>query len=333
MNGKETQDTTAPPFSGARRALRRGADVARRKKLVRGAPLLPTIEALLKRYKPRAISAADWESVADDVEAWFRLASPTDEQIALRLLLLFARYALWAKRNHLPLDPDVLFTPVMIDRYVDSVVKHDEILASDSRVRFRRYGPVIGDPKKWPKPSTQIGRIQVYPPLSPAEELLAMKVAASGTVYHYAFCVLGLGFGLDGRWLPKVSAADLEIIDGWPHLHVPDPDARVVPVREAYHDPVLWLAEEVPDERFIGGPNNVQNRSSYLARSISLGTDRRLHVGEMRSTWFTAHLRNGTDFVYLAEISGRKSFQRLLELLEHVEPKDRDAAARQARSA
>lgn len=333
MKSNHPRKSTPSKVSGARRALRQDADVARRHEIVRGAPLLPEIEEALDNYKPRAIPAADWESVADDVRAWFRLASPTDRPIALRLLLLFTRYALWAKRNHLPLDPNVLFTPVMIDRYVDSVVTSDTVLASDSRARFRRYGPVIGDPAKWPKPSTQISRIEVLPPLSPTQEQLALKVAASATVYHYAFCVLGFGFGLDGRWIPKVSADDLEIIDGWPHLHVPGPDPRVVPVRADYEKPILWLAEAVPDERFIGGPNNVQNRSSYLARTISLGTDRRLYVGEMRSTWFTAHLRNGTDFVYLAEIAGRKSFQRLLELLEHVEPQDRNGAARQARLA
>lgn len=322
------------PVSGARRALRREADMARRHEIVCGAPLRPEIAILLENYVPRAIRAADWERVRPEVHKWFLLASPTDRQIALRLLLLFARYALWAEKCRLPLDPNLLFSPTMIDRYFDSVrATGDEVLAKDVRCRFRRFGPVVGDPADWPLPAGQIARTNVYPPLTPAEEQLALKVARTWSIDHFAFCVLGFGFGLDGRWMPHVSAHNVVTVDGWPHLNVPDPDARLVPVLARYRTDILELVDEVPEGRLIGGERNVQNRSWVLARRIAIGEDRRLFIGEMRSTWFAAHLRNNTDLVYLSQISGRKSFQRLLELLEHVEPRHALDAARHARKA
>ncbi len=322
-----------PPVSGARRALRREADMPRRKELVRGAPLLPKIKQVLATYVPRKVATADWKRVRPTVHDWFLLASPTDDATATRLLLTLARVVLWAEERHLPLDAEVLFTPEMVDRFADHVGTTNPNLAKTMGPLLRRYGPVMGDPLNWAKPAQQHARGNVKPPVTLAEEELAMKIAASWSVHHEAMVALGFGFGLDGRWLPHVYGSDLVLVDDWPHLNVPDPDARQVPVLAKYKDVILDIVDRVPTGPFIGGADNIQNRCWALARRIVLSDEHRLHIGQMRSTWFAAHLRNNTDLVYLSRISGRKSFQRLLELLEHVEPADPTEAARHARLA
>ena len=123
------------------------------------------------------------------------------------------------------------------------------------------------------------------------------------------------------------------MVDGWTYVQVPDPDARVIPVRDRYAGSVVRLAEEFGDEYLIGGEGGVRNRSWYIARRLTLGPNRRLNIAEMRVTWFAAHLRNNTDLRYLQRIAGMTSFNRLVEVMEYLEEPDwadADAHARRA---
>lgn len=322
--------------SPVRRALRwDGVDVARRHELVRGAPLPPNIQKIHDTYRPQTIPEAEWDEVADTARAWFLLAAPQNRHVAMKVMLLFARFARWAVELRLPLDANVLFTPAMTDRYCDYLIGAPvgKRTAEGSRMLLRRYGPVVGDAKSWPKPGKQIGRINVTAPLHPDVEHSCINQARQIDEEHLAMCLLGFGCGLDGRWIPHVRGIDVIEIDGWPHVQVADPDARSIPVLERYADELVHLATRAGEGFLIGGENNVQNRVWSMTRKILITEGRKLFVGEMRSTWFAKHLINNTHLVYLSHITGVKSFARLLEVLAYVEVPDTSAMADHARSA
>lgn len=305
-----------------------------RRPLVRGAALPPEIQAIHDNYKPRALPKTDWDRVADTARAWFVLAAPQERQLALQLMLLFGRLAAWASSGRLPLDPNVLFTPVMVDRYYEHV--EDTLgkkTAAEYRALLRRTGPVVGNPDEWVEPGRQIGRNSVRAPLDADTERACIVQARQADDHHLAMCLLGFGAGLDGRWLPHVRGCDVVEIDGWPHVQVADPDARAIPVLAAYADELVELADDMGEGFMIGGENHVQNRIWVLTRRILITEGRKLFVGEMRSTWFAKHLANNTHIVYLSHITGVKSFARLLEVLEHVDVPDDSAMAEHARRA
>lgn len=319
-----------------RRALRwDDVDVGTRRELVRGAPLPPEIQRIHDTYYPRVMPLEEWNEVADTARAWFVLAAPQERQLALQLILLFARFARWATELRLPLDAKVLFTPVMVDRYSDWVITSPlgPSGAEEYRALLRRVGPVVGDSKNWVKPGKQIGRTAIAAPLRADVEHSCINQARRADEHHLAMCLLGFGCGLDGRWLPHVRGIDVVEIDGWPHVQVADPDARAIPVLERYAAELVHLATCVGGGFLIGGEQHVQNRVWVLTRKILITEGRKLFVGEMRSTWFAKHLVNKTHLVYLSHITGVKSFARLLEVLAHVEVPDMGDMARQARSA
>jgi hypothetical protein len=310
--------------------------MGRRHELNPGAPLTPEIQELHDTYVPRLLPLEDWDLVAEHSREWFRAISPTDRFIAMRMLLFFARVALWAQDMGLPLDPEVLFTPVMTERFVDYLAAEvSEPRAKEYRARIRRYGPALTKPGTWPVRSKQIQRSRVYPPLSALdEELFLVEAHRRGPDYE-AFIALGFGCGLDGRWLPHIKGTDVSVFEDWVYVDVPGPDARRIPVLAKYGALLLRISEVVGDGYLIGGsPSSVKNRTSYLSRKLSSKQGHRLHVGELRTTWFAAHLRNSTDLRYLRRISGATSFHRLVEVMAYLnDPVNWDGADQQARQA
>ena len=321
--------------SPERRALRwDGVDVAKRKDLVRAAPLPAEIQALLDTYVPRNMDRADWDSVESTVKAWFVLAAPQERSFAVQMMLCFARLAHWAMARHMPLDPDELFTPTIVVRFCEHVeTTLGKASANEYSYLLNRAGPVVGDSENWIKPARQRGRIKVRNALDSDTELSCISQARHAGPHVLAMCLLGFGAGLDGRWLPHVRGIDVVEIDGWVHVQVPDPDARAIPVLAEYADELSALAASAGEGCLIGGENLVQNRVWALTRKIVITEGRKLFVGEMRSTWFAKHLANNTHLVYLSHITGVKSFARLLAVLEDVQVPDMTDMARHARSA
>jgi len=314
----------ARPVSARRRPLAGGVQMGRRHELTPGAPLSQEIEELHDTYVPRVLPIEQWNLVAEDAKAWLRMLSPTDRYIAMRMMLFFARLALWAIEHNIPLDPDVLFSPVMTDRFVDHLAQDvSEARAKEYRARIRRYGPALTKPGTWPVKSQQIKRSRVYPPLSLLDEDLLYESARRRGINYEALVVLGCGCGLDGRWLPHVKGTDVSVFDDWVYVEAPDPDARRIPARARIAADLLRIAETVGDDYLIGGTgSSAKNRSWYLARALSSKKGRRVNIGELRSTWFAAHLRNNTDLRYLRRISGVTSFNRLVEVMGYIEDPD-----------
>ena len=296
------------------------ADVARRHQIEPGAPLLPNIAELIDAYVPRALDADEWEKVAEAAKAWVRIASPTDRQVAQKVLLDCGRLGLWALENQLPLDAALLFTPEILDQFVQWTGKTvSDKRAVQIRATLRRYASALAAPGSWPLPNKQYARNKVPRPLSHSTELALLTAASAHSPQFGAFVALGFGCGLDGRTLPHVRGTDVFERDGWTYVQVPDPDPRVVPVRAPFIDVLSRAVDELGDEYLIGGSPTDRNRSWYIARRLNIAPGRRLNITEMRVTWFAAHLRNNTDIRYLRQIAGMSSFLRLVEVMEYLE--------------
>ena len=294
--------------------------MARRHQIEPGAPLLPHIAELIDAYEPRDLPIEKWVRVGEEVKGWVRLAGPTDRQVTQKLLLGGARLGLWALDQQLPLDATLLFTPDILDRFIEWTSANDnKARAVHLRAALRRYAPALAKPGTWPLPGKQYARNKVPRPLSHNTELALLTSGAAHSPQFGAFCALGFGCGLDGRWLPHVRGTDVFEREGWTYVQVPDPDARVVPVRAPFVNVLIAAAEAVGDNYLIGGNPTDRNRSWYIARRLPIAPGRRLNIAELRVTWFAAHLRHNTDLRYLRQIAGMSSFHRLVEVMDYLE--------------
>jgi hypothetical protein len=144
----------------------------------------------------------------------------------------------------------------------------------------------------------------------------------------HALLALGAGAGLDGRWVARVSAADVTRED-LVLIRVGEPAARLVPVLAGWEDEVLRLAALARDEFLVGGGSTARNRAGALAASLVVPHGHsRFSASRLRATWLVTHLAIGTRLPELARAAGLAGVTVLSDLLAFVPAVD-EAEAQQ----
>jgi hypothetical protein len=134
-----------------------------------------------------------------------------------------------------------------------------------------------------------------------------------------AFLALGVGAGLDGRWVARVAAGDVTREGRTVLVRVGEPAARVVPVLARWEAQVLDLASSAGGEFLVGGRSTARNRAGALAASLVVGNGHpRFSASRLRSTWLVTHLAMGTRFPELARTAGLQGITVLSDLLPFV---------------
>ena len=129
----------------------------------------------------------------------------------------------------------------------------------------------------------------------------------------------GAGAGLDGRWVAKVTAADVVERSGTVLVRVGEPAARVVPVLPDWLDEVIDMAESAGAEFLVGGTSTARNRAGALAASIIVAHGHpKLSASRLRSTWLVTHLAIGTRLPELARAAGLQGLTVLSDLLPFI---------------
>lgn len=120
---------------------------------------------------------------------------------------------------------------------------------------------------------------------------------------------LGLGAGLRGPEMRKVRPEDIVSHGGLVRLNVEGDRARVLPVRTAYGEGLLRLAESTSTE-FITGRTSQQsaNAMSMLKDKITIPDWLpRLSVSRLRSTWMSETLSGRVEFKAFLAAAGLQS--------------------------
>lgn len=278
-------------------------------------------------YRPRAVEAECWRAARPFVlQAAGRLGLDGGAA-ARRVVRVLARLALWALDEGLPIDAEIVLDPDTVERFIALGLAGDRSRAT-YRAVLRRVGPALAKRAPWEARPATAARRQVARPYSRAEldglGVDALTQSTQGRVRAArALLVLGAGAGLDGRWVARVGAADVEQRSGVVLVRVGEPAARVVPVLAAFEDEVLDLAAFAGDEFLIGGRSLAKNRAGALAASLDVGNGRpRFSASRLRSTWLVAHLTLGTRLPELARAAGLHGRQVPSDLLEFVPPVD-----------
>ncbi len=144
---------------------------------------------------------------------------------------------------------------------------------------------------------------------------------------------LGLGAGLDGRWVAKVRATDVVKRGKFVIVSVGEPAARSVVVRAEWEHTVLELASSAGGAFLVGGGSVSSNRTSHLTESLVVPTGHpRLVPARLRSTWLLGHLLAGTRLAELCQAAGLKRLNACSDLIEHMAPLGEKEAAELLRS-
>jgi hypothetical protein len=167
----------------------------------------------LADYRPQGMAAERWPVVLPFVAGCMERLDADDGPGARRVVRVLARLTAWAVGEGLPLDVEVVLDPDTVERFVAVGLADDRSRATYRSV-LRRVGPRLTSRAPWEARIPAVARRQVARPYS-EEEIQGLKDDAwaqptSGRVRAArAQLALGAGAGLDGRWVAKVTAADV----------------------------------------------------------------------------------------------------------------------------
>lgn len=252
---------------------------------------------------------------------------PVDQRCRRTLL----RLTLWATAEGIPLDREAILDPVTVEGFCATALAHDRSQGT-SRSDLRRMARLLTTSAPWEiAPSPMSWRSVALPYSSDEIELLKQDALDQPTASRCraarAFLALGLGAGLDGRWLTRVEPADVTCRDGFVEVTVGEPAARVVVVLAEWEDEILELASSAGEGCVIGRRSNARNRVADLSKSFVCPAGHpRLSPGRLRATWLLGHLEAGTRLPELCAAAGLKGFVVLSDLLDFVKPLKRAEA-------
>ncbi len=237
------------------------------------------------------------------------------------------RLSLWATGEGLALDREVILDPSTVDRFAEMALANDRSRAT-YRAALRRVGPLLTKRAPWEPRPASLARRQVAPPYTAPEVLILRKDAlvqptAARRRAARALLALGLGTGLDGRWVTQVTARDVHASSSGVVVEVGAPMGRPVIARAEWEEELIALAETAGDEFLVGGYSTSIRRTGHLTERLVVPTGHpRLAPARLRSTWLVTHLSAGTRLPELCRAAGLEGVTVVSDLLELVEPLD-----------
>ena len=237
----------------------------------------------------------------------------------------------WAVGRGIPLDRELILDPDTIERFTE-LGMGAELSRATYRAVLRRVAPLLTRTAPWEPRRPVVARRQVAPPYTGEEiELLRGDAGRQSTPKRRraarALLALGLGAGLDGRWVAIVAAKDVSRRGGAVLVTVGEPMGRDVVVLRRWEDEVLELADTAGDEFLVGGHSRSRRRTGHITEELSVPTGHpRLAPARLRSTWLLRHLEAGTRLPELCRAAGLESATVLSDLLPLVCPLDDDRA-------
>ncbi|MFZ2055868.1 MAG: hypothetical protein WAV54_00460 [Acidimicrobiales bacterium] len=256
--------------------------------------------------------------------------------VDVRCRRILLRLSSWATSQGLPLEREAVLDPDTVERFCQLALANDRSRAT-FRSDLRRMGPLLTRLAPWqPRPAAMATR-NVAPPYSCSEvELLRSDAASQPTWARLrgarALLALGLGAGLDGRWVARVEARSVTRRGNVVEVRVGEPAARLVVVRAEWEEEVIDLARTAGSDYLIGGRSEARNRVADLAKRLVRPADHpRLSPAGLRSTWLLWHLEVGTRLPELCRAAGLQGFEVLSDLLPLVSPLGRSDEVAQLR--
>jgi len=295
------------------------------------------VDAFIPRG-PRALAA--WPYTHRVVAEAARVSTRAPRNAA-KYLSHLSDFAAWAHAQGVPLAPEALLDPDVIERYIAIGMSgsKDSTRATRRAILRRVARHCASPPQDLPLP---IAYRRVRPPYSPEEirGLLALASAQptpSRRRTLRAILHLGLGCGIASRDLAWVRGQDVELLtDGPVSVTVSGGTRpRSVITLQAHETALLEIARSAPSGLLIGGTTRGRrNVTRGPLESVVGGEDLpRLETARLRSTWLLTRLRAHTPLPALMNAAGLTTVRPLEDLLHHcpVAPNEARLALRRAR--
>ena len=287
------------------------------------------VSVVIATYTPVRVPREDWASCGPFVQDCVRLLDPQTISAAYTAIKTVAPFVAWACRQGLPLDREKIFTPSLVERYVQTECQR---LVASSRgtiqSNLRRYGRALTRRAPWPPPSTGTRPKGCAEPYTDAEVERILEVCTQQRTplrrhQMQILAALTLGAGLTPYEAWVARSGDIVKHLGLVCVVTRGSAARIVPVT-APHDATLWeLKDAFPAGPFWGVNPSLTKRT----RIHQVIEDAEVPAGcppivvhRLRTTWVLRHLEAGVDLAGLTRLAGVRTVTIFESALHHMRP-------------
>lgn len=281
----------------------------------------------VQRYRPKAVPAQDWEPVAEFTRAVALEIHSGHQSRAIESMRTLSQFVVWAHREGLPLEREVVFTPDVVERYIAVGAAHlSEASRATRRSDLRRFSVAVTRKAPWaPKPARLRSDYGITP-YTAQEVTRLLEVAGHQRTRVQkrrlsALLALGLGAGVYPREAWRVSTEHLIERHGFLCLNIPGDDARIVPITHPHDQTLAAIAREDPGSTILGFVAKSWDRSrlgSLLERAEIPDDCPPVKVHRLRATWLQEHLTHRAHLNGLARVAGVTSWKTFGHLMSFM---------------
>lgn len=290
--------------------------------------------AMVSRYIAKHVDPSTWLVIEDFVRTQAARLGDVGESAIYRYLRSIAYISAWHVESGRRLDVNRVFAPENVDSFINSTQDRFRPSARGTyRSELARIGAALTHGAGWRAPTERIKGSRIAAPYTEAEvEALRRDVFVQSTPNRIrvgrALIALGLGAGLDGRWLTKIRGTDVQVRQARVVIDVPEPAPRLVVVRSSFGDEFQELAAQAGTELLVGLKSHNGKAPSRLLKSLNIANGTiRVRAGRLRSTWLKDQIVAGTRIDTIMRAAGIASSGFLEDLLPHLAPEDPEAQA------
>jgi hypothetical protein len=271
-----------------------------------------SVSGTINRFSPRDVPEELWTRVEPVVKAAISVAAPADPQKANHQLSIVTQLAVWAERLGQSIEPESLFHPEFLDRFVIEGCAH---LSAGTRLNYRtnlwKIGEAVLGRALFPPRALPLRRSSVAAPYS-ADQVTELVSWSRGLPTAHmrrncqALLALGLGAGLSSQEVTSLLGSDVHSEGGVVLIEVGGTSARSVPVHRLWAGEVLRLANEAgPRPFFMSERSRITRRDilGFIERCSGEGPPK-FNVQQLRITWIVGHLAIGTALTALVRAAG-----------------------------
>ena len=267
--------------------------------------------------------------LASPVE-WFVASMAADlgfanRPVDVRRRAILLRLSRWAVAQGMGLDREKVLDPMTVERFCSDVLAGSTSRAT-LRADLRWAGPRLTKLATWEPRPEPIAVRKVAPPYTPPEVAVlkadaAQQPSAVRRRGARALLALGLGAGLDGRWVARIGPEKVQRGEGFVSISVPDPMPRLVVVRAEWEREILDLAGTAGRGVLIGRKSDARNRVADMAKRLRCPTGHpRLSAPRLRSTWLVGLLSEGLPPQMICTAAGLSGITTLSDLVPYLPP-------------
>lgn len=284
-----------------------------------------TASSALLSYQPKSVDKELWSGPIGDFVRSYIAGLDVPAVMEIRYARVLALISEFAIKEGTTLDIESVLDPDTVERFVATGLKDKKgTTRATYRALLRSLDPSLTDTAPWePAPSAWQGS-GLAPPYANSEEQalrrdMVNQATPALTTAAIAIIALGLGAGLDGRWIPAIQGTDIKRQAGFVVVHVPKPNQRVVVVRKRFETDVLLLAERMVEKPLIRAlPKQANTVGNLTARMIIDQGRLKVHPRRLRSSWLLAQLEGGVPLPELLETAGLKGSKSLADLVPYM---------------